>query len=101
MPRAIDIVLRNHNVEKAQLGDFCKFVGYLCVKPDIPGKLKPGERKVFFIRNVDSKGNMMWMDDVKGKDVHELNYKYIFFANNVVVQNQQFPEIILTHEEEK
>lgn len=33
MPRSINIVLRNYNVEKAQPGDMCKFVGYLCVVP--------------------------------------------------------------------
>lgn len=34
------------------------------------------------------------MDGVKGiKGVRELNYKFMFIANNVVVQNQQFHEI--------
>lgn len=42
MPRSIDIILRNYNVEKAQPGDICKFVGFLCVAPEIVSMLKPG-----------------------------------------------------------
>lgn len=59
MPRSINIVLRNHNAEKAQPGDMCKFVGYLCVVPDIASMLKPGERTVVSSRNMDTRGNMM------------------------------------------
>ena len=33
MPRSIDVILRDENVEKAQPGDICKFIGYLCVLP--------------------------------------------------------------------
>ena len=33
MPRSIDVIVRNENVEKAQPGDLCKFVGYICVVP--------------------------------------------------------------------
>lgn len=59
MPRSINIVLRNHNAEKAQPGDMCKFVGYLCVVPDIASMLKPGERTVVSSRNMDTRGNTM------------------------------------------
>lgn len=33
MPRSLDVIIRNDNVEKGQPGDVCRFVGYLCVVP--------------------------------------------------------------------
>lgn len=59
MPRSINIILRNYNVEKAQPGDMCKFVGYLCVVPEIVSMLKPGERTTLNTRNADTRGNLM------------------------------------------
>lgn len=53
--------------------------------------LKPGEKTVISTRNTETRGNMMEMEGVKGvKGIRELNYKFMFICNNVIVQNQQF-----------
>lgn len=52
MPRSIDVVLRNENTEKGQPGDICKFIGYLCVMPDISSMMRPGERTTINTRNI-------------------------------------------------
>lgn len=44
----------------------------------------------------------MEMEGVKGvKGIRELNYKFMFICNNVIVQNQQFNQIELIHEDEE
>lgn len=42
MPRSIEVIVRNDNTEKGQPGDICRFVGYMCVSPEISSMLKPG-----------------------------------------------------------
>ena len=66
MPRSINIVLRNHNAEKAQPGDKCRFMGYLCVAPSIISMLKPGERTTISTRNPETRGNGTETEGVKG-----------------------------------
>ena len=44
MPRSIDVVLRNDNTERAQPGDICRMIGYLCVIPNVASMIKPGEK---------------------------------------------------------
>ena len=52
MPRSIDIIIRNDNIEKGQPGDICKFVGYLCVQPEVSSMLRPGEKTTLNQRNM-------------------------------------------------
>ena len=56
MPRSIDVVLRNENTEKGQPGDTCRFVGYLCVQPDIGSMLRPGEKTTINQMNLETRG---------------------------------------------
>jgi len=42
MPRSLDVIIRNDNVERGQPGDVCRFVGYLCVVPELSSMFKPG-----------------------------------------------------------
>lgn len=44
VPRTIDVVLRNEQVEKAQPGDRVLITGTLIVVPDIFSRTKPGEK---------------------------------------------------------
>lgn len=53
MPRSIDVIIRNDNTEKGQPGDICRFIGYLCVVPDIVSMLKPGERLSLSTRSIN------------------------------------------------
>lgn len=67
MPRSMDIVIRNEMVEKGQPGDKCKFIGYLCVLPEISSMLKPGERTTLNTRNFNTRGQkMMDMEGITG-----------------------------------
>ena len=66
MPRSIDVVLRNENTEKGQPGDICKFIGYLCVMPDISSMMRPGQRTIVNTRNIETRGQMMEMEGVSG-----------------------------------
>ncbi len=66
MPRSIDVVLRNENTEKGQPGDICKFIGYLCVMPDISSMMRPGQRTTVNTRNIETRGQMMEMEGVSG-----------------------------------
>ena len=93
MPRSIDIVIRNDNTEKGQPGDICRFVGYLCVQPDVSSMIRVGERTTLSHRNLEARGQMMEMDGVQGlKGIRELNYRLIFTATNIIVENNQFRE---------
>ena len=42
MPRSIDVIVRNDNVEIGQPGDICKFIGYLCVVPEMDSMVRYG-----------------------------------------------------------
>ncbi len=55
MPRSIDVILRNENIEKGQPGDQIHVIGYLAVIPDIQSLLKPGERTAVFSRNPNTR----------------------------------------------
>jgi len=44
VPRSIDIILRNEQVEKAQPGDKVLLTGTLIVVPEVVSMYKPGER---------------------------------------------------------
>lgn len=93
MPRSFEVILRNDLVDVAQPGDTCVFTGMLCVVPDIASMLKPGEKAQVVQRSNDQKGNAIGLEGVTGlrqTGVRDLNYKLIFIAGNVKVQNQQF-----------
>lgn len=44
MPRSIDVIVRNEQVDRAKPGDKCVFTGTLIVVPDIAQLRAPGER---------------------------------------------------------
>lgn len=93
MPRSVDVIIRNDNTERGQAGDICRFIGYLCVQPEVSSMLRPGERTILNQRNLETRGNMMEMQGVEGlKGIRELNYKLIFTATNLIVENNQFRE---------
>lgn len=93
MPRSFEVILRNDLCDKAQPGDTCVFTGMLCVAPEISSLLKPGEKTQSIFKNTEQKGNSIGLEGVTGlreTGVRDLNYKLVFLANNVKVQNQQF-----------
>ncbi len=53
--------------------------------------LKPGERTQISTRSNDTRGAMNDMEGVTGvTGIRELNYKLIFVAINIIVENNQF-----------
>jgi hypothetical protein len=53
--------------------------------------LKPGERTQLSTKNQNTRGNMGEMEGLTGvKGIRELNYKLIFIATSVKVENNQF-----------
>lgn len=62
--------------------------------------LKPGERTQMTSRSYETRG-ISQMEGIKGlKGVKELNYKLIFIANNIRVDNNQFDELLEEDEED-
>lgn len=75
----------------------------LCVAPEISSLLKPGEKTQSIFKNTEQKGNSIGLEGVTGlreTGVRDLNYKLVFLANNVKVQNQQFKHEVEEEEEE-
>ena len=64
--------------------------------------LKPGERTLISTRNPESRGNMMEMEGITGiKGIKELNYKLMYIASNIIVENNSFNEEVHEQEEEE
>ena len=105
MPRSIDVILRNDNTEKAQPGDICRMIGYLCVLPNVSSMFKPGERTQITTKNNDTKAMSGYENDgisgLKGMGMRELHYKLIFISTNVIVENNQFYEEMGLEDEEE
>ena len=94
VPRSIDVILRNQEVEKAQPGDRVLITGTLIVIPDVYSMLKPGEKNEMSKKFMGQKANnAASRDGVKGLNklgIKDLNYKMIFLANNIVVNDVRF-----------
>ena len=100
MPRSSDVIIRNDNTEKGQPGDICRFVGYLCVMPEVASMIKPGQKITVNTRSIENRGYTNEMDGVIGiKGIRQLNYKLIFIASNIVIENNEFREVIEEEEE--
>ena len=89
MPRSIEVVLRNEQVERAQPGDRVVLVGTLVVVPDAYSLLKPGERyevaKSAILAKDQNTTGMAGVTGLKELGVRDLNHRMVFLANNVVV----------------
>lgn len=109
MPRSIDVIVRNEQVEKGQPGDRCIFVGTLVVVPDVYSMFKPGE-KYTMSSNVDGQkvnGNdtnntgMQGVTGLKSLGVRDLNYKMLFMCNNVLFTENRFDSINIRDDDER
>ena len=109
MPRSIDVIVRNEQVEKGQPGDRCIFVGTLVVVPDMYSMFKPGE-KYTMSSNVDGQKfsggdqnstGMQGVTGLKSLGVRDLNYKMLFMSNNVLFTENRFDSINIRDDDEK
>jgi DNA replication licensing factor MCM6 len=105
MPRSVDVIVRNEQVEKGQPGDRCIFVGTLVVVPDVYSMLKPGEKYQLTPQSdgIKQSGNngMEGVTGLKSLGVRDLNYKMIFIANNVLFTENRFGAINIRDDDEK
>lgn len=89
MPRCLDIIVRNEQVERAKAGDKCTFIGTLIVVPDISQLALPGNRLESQFEG-RSKGNPTdGITGLKALGVRELSYKLSFLANVVQPSHTQ------------
>ena len=91
-PRSIEVVLRNELVDSAQPGDRAILVGMLIVVPDAASLLKPGEKievtkKTGDRQRTQGQGLIEGITGLAGLGVRDLNYKLVFLANHVSVNN--------------
>lgn len=88
VPRSVEVILRNEQVERAQPGDRVVLVGTLVVVPDAYSMLKPGEKfemnkasALVKERGAGDEG----ISGLRALGVRDLNHRMIFVANNVQV----------------
>ena len=104
MPRSIDVIVRNEQVEKGQPGDRCIFVGQLVVVPDVYSMLKPGEKYTLTPQTEgiqSNMGNMEGVTGIKSLGIRDLNYKMIFIANNVLFTENRFSQLNIRDDDER
>ncbi|KAL9645746.1 hypothetical protein ABK040_003478 [Willaertia magna] len=84
MPRTVDIILRNDNVEGAKAGDRCLFTGTLLAIPDV-GKMFGGAQSHLVNANTRKKGDIekQGVKGMKELGVRELTYRLVFLATSV------------------
>ncbi len=93
VPRSLDIILRNEQVEKAQPGDRVLITGTLIVVPDVFSMIKPGEKSQLtsmskFNRRTDNI-SQQGVSGLRDLGIKDLNYKMVFLANNIRVNNSK------------
>lgn len=107
MPRSMDVIVRNEQVEKGQPGDRCIFVGTPVVIPDAYSMLKPGEKYQISAegeagkKGVGPQGTLEGVTGLKSLGVRDLNYKMIFIVNNVLFTESRFGTVNIREENEK
>jgi len=91
MPRSIEVILRNEQVERAQPGDRVILIGTLVVVPDAYSMLKPGEKyEMMKGANLTKDQSSMGLEGVSGikaLGIKDLNHRMVFIANNVHVSD--------------
>lgn len=93
VPRTIDVILRNEQVEKAQPGDRVLVTGTLIVVPDVYSMLKPGEKNELAKQsdNIRTNGqSQIGQGTLTSQGVSDLSYKLVFLSNNIVVNQMRF-----------
>jgi DNA replication licensing factor MCM6 len=91
LPRSIDVIVRGETVDTAQPGDDVIFVGTLLAVPFGYSMSRPGEKFQLNkkVSNVRMKGqiSMQGVTGVKNFGAQDLNYRFIFLANNIDKKN--------------
>lgn len=89
MPRCLDIIVRNEQVERAKAGDKCTFIGTLIVVPDIAQLSLPGNRLENQSEGRSRNNPTDGITGLKALGVRELAYKLSFLASVVQPSHTQ------------
>lgn len=93
MPRSMEVILRNEQVEKAQPGDRVVLIGTLVVVPDAYSMLKPGEKyemsKGANLAKERSTAGLEGITGLKSLGINDLNHRMVFVANNVYINDNK------------
>jgi DNA replication licensing factor MCM6 len=92
LPRSIDVIVRGERIDIAQPGDDTLFVGTLLAVPYGYSMARPGEKfqlsKKVSNAKVQGQLSMQGITGVKSFGNQDLNYRFIFLANNIVKKNK-------------
>ena len=104
LPRSIDVIVRGEKVDTAQPGDDALFTGSLLAVPFGYSMSRPGEKFQLTKNksNVRMKGqiSMQGITGVKNFGSQDLNYRFIFLADNIIKKNTWLNRGIVEAEDE-
>ena len=91
LPRSLDVIVRGDTVDTSQPGDDAIFVGTLLSVPFGYSLRRPGEKFELTRKNTGVRKNgqmsMQGITGVKNFGSQDLNYRFIFLANNIIKRN--------------
>ncbi|KAL6041309.1 MCM DNA helicase complex subunit mcm6 [Balamuthia mandrillaris] len=108
MPRSLDVILRNEQVEKAKPGDQCVFTGTLIVVPDVSQMYLPGAHVQAVSSSFQNNGgggeggqsDGQGITGLKMLGVRDLTYKLCFLACTVQPAESRFGSVNIRGDEE-
>lgn len=92
MPRTMDVILRNEQVERTKAGDRCAFVGTLIVVPDVSQLALPNTRLERTGGPINPNADT-GISGLKSLGVRELTYRLAFLASTVQLPNSNVTSI--------
>ncbi|XP_060851443.1 DNA replication licensing factor Mcm6 [Rhopalosiphum padi] len=90
IPRSLEIILRNENVETVQAGDRYDFTGTLIVVPDVSVMSTPSARAESASGQKRGDANNEGVKGLKCLGIRDLNYKLAFLACSLSVTGSRF-----------
>eukprot|EP01114_Cavostelium_apophysatum_P017224 TRINITY_DN5066_c0_g1_i2.p1 TRINITY_DN5066_c0_g1~~TRINITY_DN5066_c0_g1_i2.p1 ORF type:complete len:442 (+),score=73.91 TRINITY_DN5066_c0_g1_i2:184-1509(+) len=88
MPRSLEIILRNEQVEKSKAGDKCIFTGTLIVVPDISKGRAPGPRSQGISRQNGRPKGQEGSKELANSSTKDYSYKMCFLASCVMTDSK-------------
>ncbi|KAG8460942.1 hypothetical protein KFE25_010693 [Diacronema lutheri] len=89
MPRTLDVIVRDDNVERAKAGDKAVFTGTLVVVPEVSGHGATGERAEVRPR-AEGRGADGGLQGLSALGTRELTYKTAFLASSISSADARF-----------
>ncbi|KAJ1641011.1 hypothetical protein T492DRAFT_925371 [Pavlovales sp. CCMP2436] len=97
MPRTLDVIVRDENVERAKAGDKAVFTGSLVVSPDVLG-MQTGQRTEVRSKQEGRGADAGGVSGLSTLGVRELAYKTCFLASSLSSADARFGDINIRDE---